>query len=166
MPSPWQIVVNTPLWVWPLLLVVLWLGWRGRKPSVVSWRLGILPLIGVVNSLVGVALAPAPLVAAASWLAALLAALPPGYLIGNRRAVRHLPDGKSEAAGGWFSMIFGLSIFAVRYALGVLFGVLPALETDLLWIALANGVGGVVAGIGLGWLASLLVRARQPARTA
>jgi hypothetical protein len=132
----------------------------------VSWRLGILPLIGVVNSLVGVAFAPAPLVAAASWLVAMLAALPPGYLIGNRRAVRHLPDGKSEAAGGWFSMIFGLSIFAVRYALGVLFGVFPALETDLLWIALANGVGGVVAGIGLGWLASLLLRARQSARTA
>lgn len=141
MPSPWQIVVNTPLWVWPLLQLVLWLGWRGRKPSVVSWRLGILPLIGLINSPVGVALSPRPLLAAASWLVALLVALPPGYLTGNWRAVRRLPDGKVEAAGGWFSMIFGLSIFAVRYALGVLFGVFPALKNDTHWIAIAAGVG-------------------------
>lgn len=165
MPSPWQIVVNTPLWVWPLLLLVLWLGWRGRKPSVVSLRLGILPLIGVVNSFVGVALSPRPLLAAASWLVALLAAVPLGCLIGNRRAVRPLPNGRFEAAGGWFMMIFGISIFVVRYALGVLFGVFPALAADLLWIGIANGVGGAVAGIGLGWLASLLLRVRQPTRT-
>ena len=56
---------------------------------------------------------------------------------------------------------FGLAIFAVRYALGVLFGVLPALKIEPLWIALAGGVSGVIAGIGLGWLAGLLLRARR-----
>ncbi len=34
MPSVYQIVVNTPLWVWPLMLFVLWLGWRGLQPRV------------------------------------------------------------------------------------------------------------------------------------
>ena len=162
MPTPWQIIIHTPLWVWPLLLFVLWLGWRGLRPSVVSWRLGILPLVGLINSLVGLVESATPVIAAGSWLAALLAAFPVGYLIGNRRAVRRLSDGRFEAAGGWFSMVFGLSIFAVRYALGVLFGWLPVLKTETLWIMIANGVGGVVAGIGLGWLASLVMRVRKP----
>ena len=29
-----QIVVHTPLWVWPLMLLVLWLGWLGLRPVV------------------------------------------------------------------------------------------------------------------------------------
>jgi hypothetical protein len=159
MPSPLQIVVNTPLWAWPLLLLVLWLGWRGLTARVVTLRLGILPLVGLVNSLVGLVQSTAPLLATGSWLVALLAALPLGYLIGNRRIVRTLPDGRFEVEGGWFMMVFGLAIFAVRYALGVLFAILPALKGDMLWIMVANGAGGGVAGIGLGWLAA--ARARQ-----
>ena len=36
MPSLFQIVANTPLWVWPLMAFVLWLGWRGLQPRIVS----------------------------------------------------------------------------------------------------------------------------------
>jgi hypothetical protein len=56
-----------------------------------------------------------------------------------------------------------LSIFLVRYALGVLFGVMPVLRAEPLWIVLSGGVGGIVTGIGLGWLANLLLRAYRPA---
>lgn len=62
-------------------------------------------------------------------------------------------------AGGWFGLGFGISIFLVRYALGVLSGVMPHLRAELLWIVLSGSVGGVVTGLGLGWLASLLSRA-------
>jgi hypothetical protein len=74
-----------------------------------------------------------------------------------------LDNGRLEIAGGWFMLGFGLSIFAARYALGVLFGVLPALKAEPLWIGISGGVGGVIAGIGLGWLAGLLLRARRGA---
>lgn len=156
-----QIVTNTPLWVWPLLLLVLWLGWLGLSPRIVSVRLGILPLVGLISSLVGLVQSPTPLFAAGSWLVALLAALPVGYMIGGWRPVRALPDGRFEAEGGWFMLIFGVAIFAARYTLGVLFGMFPALKAETLWIMVANGVGGVVAGVGLGWFASLWLRARR-----
>jgi hypothetical protein len=105
-----------------------------------------------------------PGLAFAGWAVALLAALPLGFAIGGRRAVRLRPeDGRLEVAGGWFALGFGLSIFAVRCALGVLFGVLPTLRAEPLWICLSGGVGGLVAGIGVGWLASLLLRARRAA---
>jgi len=165
MPSLFQIVTNTPLWVWPLMLFVLWLGWRGLQPRTMPpARLAILPLVSVGTSIAGIAQSMQPGLALAGWAAALLAALPLGYAIGGRRAVRLRPeDGRLEIAGGWFALGFGVSIFAVRYALGVLFGVLPALRAEPLWICLSGGVGGLVAGIGVGWLANLLLRARRAA---
>ncbi|GEP59536.1 hypothetical protein [Reyranella soli] len=161
MPSVYQIVVNTPLWVWPLMLFVLWLGWRGLQPRVMPpARLAILPLVGVVTSITGIAQSLQPAIAAAGWATALLIALPLGWAIGTRRAVRLRPeDGRLEVAGGWFALGFGISIFVVRYALGVLSGVMPQLRAEPLWIVLSGSVGSVVTGIGLGWLANLLFRA-------
>ena len=90
--------------------------------------------------------------------------MPVGWAIGARRAVRLRPeDGRLDVAGGWFALVFGVSIFAVRYTLGVLSGVMPGLHAEPLWIVLSGGVGGIVTGIGLGWLANLLLRAYRPA---
>ena len=165
MPSVYQIVVNTPLWVWPLMLFVLWLGWYGLQPRTMPpARLAILPLVGLGTSLAGIAQSLQPGLALAGWAAALLAALPLGWTIGARRPVRLRPeDGRLEVAGGWFALGFGISIFVVRYALGVLSGVMPHLRAEPLWIVLSGGVGGIITGIGVGWLANLLLRAYRPA---
>ncbi len=159
MPSFFQIVANTPLWVWPLMVLVVWLGILGLRPRVIPlWRLAILPVVGLMTSVAGIAQAARPGLAAAGWTVALLAGLPLGRALGHRRAVRRLDDGRLEMAGGWFMLVFGLSIFAVRYALGVLFGVAPALKVEALWILLSGATGGIVAGIGLGWLAGVCLR--------
>jgi hypothetical protein len=165
MPSAYQIVVNTPLWVWPLMLFVLWLGWYGLQPRTMpAARLAILPLVGLGTSLAGIAQSLQPGLALAGWAVALIAALPLGYAIGTRRAVRRRPeDGRLEVAGGWFALGFGISIFVARYTLGVLSGVMPALRVEPLWIVLSGSVGGIVTGIGVGWLANLLLRAYRPA---
>jgi hypothetical protein len=164
MPSFFQIVANTPLWIWPLMLFVLWLGLQGLRPRVIPvWRLAILPVVGLATSLGGIAQSANPVWSATGWALALLAFLPLGWAFGQNRAVRlHPEDAKLEIAGGWFALLFGVSIFAVRYAMGVLFGVLPALRTEAFWIYLSGAVGGMVAGIGIGWLANLLRRARRP----
>jgi len=165
MPSAYQIVVNTPLWVWPLMLFVLWLGWRGLQSRVMpAARLAILPLVGLATSLAGIAQSLQPGLALAGWAVAPLAALPLGWTIGTRRPVRlRSEDGRLEVAGGWFALGFGISIFVVRYTLGVLSGVMPHLSVEPLWIVLSGGVGGIVTGIGLGWLANLLLRVYRPA---
>ena len=40
---------------------------------------------------------------------------------------------------------------------------MPHLRAEPYWIVLSGGVGGVVTGIGLGWLANLLLRVYRPA---
>jgi hypothetical protein len=165
MSSLLQIVIHTPFWVWPLLVVVLWLGWRGLRPSTTApRRLAILPMVSVCTSLVGVAQSLQPNLALTAWAVSLAAALPLGYIIGSRRAVRPLGDGRLEIAGGWFALCFAVSIFAVRYAQGVLFGIAPGLRAEPLWIGLSAAAGGIIAGIGIGWLANLLVRGRRVER--
>jgi hypothetical protein len=163
MPSFLQIVANTPLWVWPLMAFILWLGLQGLRPRVMPvWRLAILPMAGFATSLGSIAQSVDPAVAATGWGLALLAFLPLGWAFGQDRPVRlRSEDGKLEIAGGWFALGFGVSIFAVRYAMGVLFGVMPALRAEPLWIHASGAVGGMVAGIGIGWLANLLRRARR-----
>ena len=157
-----QIVTHTPLWVWPVLVFVLGLGLLGLRPRIMPpWRLGILPLVGIGTSLSGIVQSPLPALAFAAWFVALLAALPLGHAAGRRRPARLLEDGRLSIAGGWFMLLFGVSIFAVRYALGVLFGVAPTLKVEPVWIGLAGGAGGVIAGIGIGWLAGLLLQARR-----
>jgi hypothetical protein len=161
MPSLLQIVVHTPLWVWPMMAAIIALGLYGLRPRVVSpWRLVALPLVGVAVSLTAVVQSAQPAMAAAAWALALLAGLPLGNILGRRRPAQWQDDGRLQIAGGWFVLVFALSIFAVRYALGVVFGVAPALKADPFWIGLSAGAGGVIAGIGLGWLAGLVLRAR------
>ncbi|TAJ81929.1 DUF6622 family protein [Reyranella sp.] len=163
----WQMIVHTPPWVWPLLLALLWLGWQGLRPRTVPvWRVALLPLIGLIVSLTGLVASQKPMVAFGCWMAVLLLALLPGYGLGRRRPARRLPDGRIELAGGWFSLVFGLSVFFVRYALGASAGIWPVLRGDPLWVALSAGVGGAIAGVGLGWLAAVLVRARREALAA
>jgi hypothetical protein len=164
MPSLFQIVAHTPVWVWPLMAAVVGLGLYGLRPHIVSpWRLAILPMVGVATTLTAIVQSPRPALAFAAWISALLLNLPLGHALGRRRPVQWLEDGRLEIAGGWFMLLFAVSIFAVRYALGVVFGVNPALKAELLWIGLSAGAGGVIAGIGMGWLAGLLLRGRRSA---
>jgi alpha-beta hydrolase superfamily lysophospholipase len=162
MPSIFDIVVHTPLWVWPLLIVVLWLGWSASRPrSVHPLRLAALPLVGLGVTIAGAMQSLALPVTLAGWLVGLLVSLPIGRLVGRRRIVIWQPDGRIGIDGSWFVLGFAVSIFAVRYVLGVIFGIWPALATQPVWIAGAGAVGGSIAGIGLGWLSGLLLRDRR-----
>jgi len=165
MPSPLDIVLHTPLWVWPLLALVLWLGWSARRPRTVHpLRLAALPLVGLGVTVAGVVQSAAPAFTLSAWLVGLLVALPIGYAVGRRCEVRW-QDGRVWIAGGWFLLGFAISVFAVRYALGVTFGVFPHLARQPAWIVGAGAVGGTIAGIGLGWLAGLLARRRWVGRS-
>lgn len=162
MPSIFDIVVHTPIWVWPLLILVLWLGWSGSRPRTVHpLRLAALPLVGLGMTVAGAVQSTSPPLTLAGWLVGLLISLPIGRLVGRRRSVTWQPDGRIRIDGSWFMLGFAVSIFAVRYALGVAFGVWPALTTQPASIVGAGAVGGAVAGIGLGWLSGLLVRDRR-----
>jgi hypothetical protein len=156
-----QILSQTPVWVWPLLGLLLWLGWRDLRPRAVPpWRLAILPVAASGIALAGVATSPRPATALVAWLAVFVAALPAGTAIAARRRIG-VDGARLSLAGSWFSMALGLTVFTLRFAMGVAGGRNPALASDLLWIVAGSALGGAVAGLGVGWLAGLLRRYRR-----
>jgi pimeloyl-ACP methyl ester carboxylesterase len=128
-------------------------------------RLAALPLVGLGVTVAGAVQSVAPGLTLGGWLVGLLLSLPVGHAVGRRREVVRQEDGRVRIAGGWFTLAFALSIFVVRYALGVTFGVWPELGRQPLWIAAAGLAGGVIAGLGVGWLSGLLWRGRWMRRS-
>jgi hypothetical protein len=164
----WQIAINTPLWVWALLGLLLWLGWRDlRARTVAPGRLAILPAVAGSISLFNVLTSAQSALAVPAWLLALAAGVPLGLLIARRRRLEvDADEGRMWLAGSWFSMALGLSIFAIRYAMAVTAAFNPGVAREALWIVCANALGGIVAGIGVGWMACLLLRYRRAVQTA
>ncbi|WP_178133578.1 DUF6622 family protein [Vineibacter terrae] len=162
-----QTFLHTPVWVWGLLALVLWLGWRGLQVQTVApVRLAILPAVAVSVSLFNAMSTAHPALSVPAWLLAACLAAPLGGLIAARRGLSVASgQGQLQLAGSWFPMALGLSIFVVRYAMGVAVGRQPSLAADLTWIVAAAAIGGAIAGIGLGWLARLLLRYRRALRT-
>lgn len=161
----WQILIHTPIWVWALLGLVLWLGWRDLYDRTIPpARLIALPAVATSISLFNILTSAQPALSAPAWLLAVAVALPLGMLIGRWRKLDVDPQGRRlKLAGSWFSMTLGLTIFAVRYAMGVAVGRDPALAADTAWVIAAGAVGGAIAGIGIGWLACLMIRYRRAA---
>ena len=161
--TTWQILVHTPWWVWGLLVLVSWLGWRSLQARATTpAQLAILPAIAASVSLVSAATSVTASLALPSWLLALGLASPLGVRIGQKRRLE-IGTGPRPLwlAGSRFPMALGLSIFVIRYAMGVAVARNPALAGEIMWIVGANALGGAVAGLGLGWLASLLLRYRR-----
>lgn len=160
-----QILIHTPIWVWALLAMVLWLGWRDlRVCTIRPVRLAILPTIGTTMSLFSIVTSAQPLLSVPAWVLATAAGVPLGMLIARRRRLAVTPDQRLWLAGSWFSMLFGLAIFAVRYVMGVEAALHPGLARDPAWIVANTAIGGVVTGVGLGWLAFLVMRYRRALR--
>jgi len=130
-PGLLDIVTGTPLWVWPLLLYVLYVGWAAtRDRTVALWRLLVMPAIIAALGLWNLLSAPV----SAAGLAALGAGAMLGAIIGLRVAARRpairLPDGRLALAGDWLPLLLFLAIFAVRYATGAAVAIDPSLAAD------------------------------------
>ncbi|HKU96919.1 MAG TPA: DUF6622 family protein [Vineibacter sp.] len=163
-----QTIIHTPVWVWALLGLVLWLGWSGlRTRTVVPGRLAILPVVATSISLFNAVTSAQPLLAIPVWVVALSIGSPLGVLIARQRSLEVEPDGRRvRLTGSWFPMVLGLSIFSIRYGMGVTAAFHPTWVRELTWVITASAVSGAVAGIALGWLACLLLRRRQALRVA
>lgn len=158
-----QTIIHTPVWVWALLGLILWLGWSGsRTRTLVPGRLAILPIVATSISFFNAVTSAQPLLAIPVWLVAVAAGVPLGMLIARQRGLDVEPDHhRVRQAGSWFPMVLGLSIFCIRYAMGVTAALHPTWVADPVWVIAASAISGMIAGVALGWLACLVLRRRQ-----
>jgi uncharacterized protein DUF6622 len=153
----YQILIHTPLWVWPLLAYLVWQGIKAMRPRKVTvHRSLIMPAIFIVWGLSGLVSRSAdniwPLVA---WLAAALVLGSTGFLTAKPFELDHT-TGEIERPGSVVPLIRNLSIFALQYTVRVIM----AIDPDARTIAAVAGrvVGGAMTGYFLGRTVALLLQ--------
>jgi hypothetical protein len=158
-----QIILNTPRWVWLLLLALLWLGLSQTLTRTVSLkRLTLTPLAMTALSLSGVvgtfgagaALLVWLLVAALSATLLALQALPD--------TTRYDPATRSFCLpGSWLPLALILGIFLTKYFVGVVTAMQPALIQDAAFALGFSALYGAFSGVFLARAARLWRLAMQ-----
>lgn len=156
-----SVISAIPLWVFPLLIGLLWLGRRAtRARAVPPLLLYALPLLGLMTLDRAMAM---PLAGLA------LSVLVPAYLLGavlgyamQPRWIVARDARKVHLRGEWATMITILGLFCLNFAAGMLTGMAPAFTESPALTLLYAGSAGLLSGS----LAGRAIRvARWPVQT-
>jgi hypothetical protein len=159
------ILTSTPLWVWALLALLVWLGSLGLKRRRMALRrVAIVPVVFIAWGLSGLAARPFDAATiAAFWLGGLILGLVLGLatgptLLGVDRAGRAV-----ELPASAWPLARNLIIFFAHYTLIVAAAILTAHKAILLQADIA--VSGASAGYFIGWAVALLRQYRAAPET-
>jgi hypothetical protein len=145
-----QIITHTPVWVWAILALLLWVGLKQTLPRRVSLRrITVLPLVMVGLSLAGT------FTAFGSGINALLA-WGAGAAITAAVVVRcNLPQATQyntwtqhfEIPGSWTPLVLMMGIFITKYAAGVALAMQPDLASNPLFGQSVSALYGGFSGV-------------------
>lgn len=145
-----QIITHTPLWVWAILGLLLWVGHKQTLPRTVSLRrITVLPLVMVGLSLAGT------LTAFGTGNRALLAWGIAAAIAAAVVMTRHLPHGTQYNAwtesfhipGSYTPLVLMMGIFFTKYAVGVTLVMHPDLARDALFSQSVSALYGGCSGV-------------------
>jgi hypothetical protein len=144
-----QAVEHTPIWVWPLILIVLWLGarnLRGRERPLAS--LSILPLVLLVLAIVNLASSRADLtLAIPAFLVGLAIGGAIGWNLAPRNATALRGTGRVQVPGSVAPLLIVIAAIILRYAIGYTYGRWPELRADPALAVEFGATGALLAGI-------------------
>ncbi len=167
MPSPIAILVHTPWWAWALCALLVARGVPAlRTRTVPAVRLLIVPAVfmawGIGNLAMRSAGSPALAVA---WFACAAAGIAIGWQTTRLDGMRiDRAAGRVTLPGSVVPLVRNLTIFVVKYALGVAAALAPDWRADIaLW---SIGVSGLSAGYFAAWVLRLALRYRGAAHPA
>lgn len=160
------IVAHTPLWVFGLLALLIWLGIQGLRPRAQPiWRMLIVPgvflAMGVSRLVLGGKSAELMLI----WLASAAVLFAIALATGPRAVTIDRESGLILRPGSAVPLLRNVGIFLLQYAVAVV----TAMKLDAAGsVAIAGQiVSGACAGYFLGWAIALLRAYRaRPAETA
>lgn len=164
-----EIITHTPLWVWPLLLYLLYVGWKATRNRVVApWRLLVMPAVITGLALYNLFSAGPSFAGLAAFAAGAAGGSAAGFALGLRRPAERRGDGKLALKGDWVPLVLILAIFAVRYATGVALGIDPSLAQDTAFLVVRLALSGLFAALMIMLTLSMLPRGtfRSAARAA
>jgi hypothetical protein len=147
-----NIIGHTPVWVFPLIAVVLWLGAINLRERTVSSRsLLVFPLVMLVLSIGNsIGTGAGPLVAVVDWLFSAAIGAGIGWHLTQRPRAIEPWSGRIVVPGSAIPLLVFAALIILRYAFGYLYGRYPELRADqncaLALIAGGAFLGGVMLG--------------------
>ncbi len=146
-----DIVTHTPLWVWGGLALLVFMGLKQTVARDVSaTRLWLVPIVmggysfyGSWSSFGGVGQA----FAATAWIVGAALGFAANGKLDLPRQVAVNDDGSFRIGGSFAPLVLFVSIFLLRYAIGVTLAVAPELAHDLPFALFASLAGGVPTGL-------------------
>ena len=146
----YQILIRTPIWVWGLFALLLWLGLKQAKPrSVGLRRITIMPIAMMGLSLYGTVSAfgatPTLLLVWFASAAALVALVLRQPLPANTR----YDSGTRvfQVQGSWVPLALMMGIFATKYFVGVASAMHPELTRDSAFALGFSALYGAFSGV-------------------
>ncbi|HOZ64938.1 MAG TPA: hypothetical protein PK497_11035 [Burkholderiaceae bacterium] len=146
----YQIIIHTPVWVWALLSLLLWVGIKQTQPGQPSLlRITVVPLVLTSLSLYGTvsAFGSAPVVML-TWLAAAI-------VLATVVLQRPLPEVTRFDAhtrtfrvpGSWVPLALMVGIFANKYVVGVALNMHPELTREATFTLGFSALSGAFSGV-------------------
>lgn len=149
------VVIHTPLWVWPLYALLLFLGFqRTRDSTVALWRMLILPLVVTllaVLTLIGNGPSALPVM-----LLGLVIGSAAGWQLERDGATSRLPDDKLWLRGEWLSLAQIVLVLTFRYVVNVVAAMDPVLNANPTWHFGSLLISAALSGLFLGRTAARL----------
>jgi hypothetical protein len=148
MPGLVDILSHTPLWVWPLILYGLFIGWSRTRDRVVSpARLLVLPALISGLALYNLVASGISATSLAGFACGAVAGALAGTAMARRRPARLLADGRLALQGDWLPLVLVVAIIIIRYAKGIALGVDPALAQQPRFVLASAVLSGLFAAM-------------------
>jgi hypothetical protein len=145
----WQAIANTPIWVFPLILVVLVLGARNlqaRERSVAS--LFVLPVVMLALAIVNLTGSSADLtLTIPAAVVSFLIGCGIGWNLVPRETVVDRAAGTVHVPSSVSPLLVVIAIVILRYAIGYIYGRWPELRGDPALALEFGATGALLAGI-------------------
>jgi hypothetical protein len=149
----YQVITRTPIWVWALLALLVWLGYHQSKNRVIGLRrVMVIPAVLTLLSILGTvsAFGSSPQVlftwlAAASLFAFVVLQMP--LPTGNRFDPQ---TSKLHVLGSWVPMSLLMGIFVNKYVVGVALSMHPELAQNTTFALTFSALYGTFSGVFIG----------------
>lgn len=143
------ILTGAPVWVWPLLVVLIILGLRSTKQRRVPvWLIYAMPLLALTSFGKVIALSQLPF-GLQGYLAGYALGILGGW-IGQGHWLISKQGGLAEIRGEWFTLLAVMTIFWANFVQGVLTAIAPDLLNAPLYTPLFALIIGIPGGFFLG----------------
>ncbi|HYD94770.1 MAG TPA: DUF6622 family protein [Noviherbaspirillum sp.] len=159
-----QLIVKTPLWVWPLFVFLVYRGvvaGADREAGVTKVFLMPLAMLGLTVQGIAAGFGAHP-AAAPVWLACTVAGAAGAWLaFDDRSVVPHPERGSVALRGSWTPLALILAIFLTKYAVNAALAMRPELKEQLVFVATACALYGVFNGVFLGQMLKIAIIFRK-----